>query len=298
MDNRRQSTRSTLRPNSLLFFRIGWGSSPFVEKGVINSSMTTWIQILASIVLLLLSRSCSSFPADQPQHIASPQDSLLSAAPREQPPDIVANYEYVTSLAQVRALGESVRKQLFPQLATASIQYKIFSSKEYFFEAQFSLRRRSKRTYSIKVSRHLFSQRCPLEAVRGILAHEFAHIDDYDQRSGLGIALLGTRMIFRRSREKYEKRTDIKGLLFAAEKNLHRQYAENLITYRQWLYKHLPPKKLVKKKRIYFTPKEIVLILERINASLHANKIHQLQKIWLSHPPRTIQDINKPIPSQ
>ncbi len=40
-----------------------------------------------------------------------------------------------------------------------------------------------------------------------------------------------------------------------------RGFGDELIVYRRWLYRNVPPEKVVKKERNYFTPDEIELLI-------------------------------------
>lgn len=149
---------------------------------------------------------------------------------------------------------KEVQEQYFPEIPH-EVKVKTFTSDDYFLQARPSLtsliRKNENRKYFIFLNTKLLDCPPPPEALEAILVHEFEHILDYTQWSGVKIALHGIKYETNfKNKVYYERATDKKVL----EKKLH----QGLAAYRLWVYQWLTPQDLAKKKAIYLTPEEIL----------------------------------------
>ena len=195
------------------------------------------------------------------------RDELIQKADFSQDNFRIANElkECTNSLneKQIETIFSQLINLYFPKLKNANIKINYFDDDAYFFAAGQGnvFKNRKKRNYTIRVSRSILNgKKCPppSNAVRSIIAHELFHIQDYYNKSFFGMIMLGSKYIpFRgRSRNKYERGTD--------ERVLEIGYAKsdvNLVNgikeYREWIYPMLNAKELKKKKKMYFTPKDV-----------------------------------------
>jgi hypothetical protein len=130
--------------------------------------------------------------------------------------------------------------------------------------------------YIILVNPQFFVKNAPENGIRSILAHELAHVLYYAERSRfelLGLIKLSSKDFA----QKFERGADLEAMA--------RGYGEGLIEYRKWLYQNIPPKNLEEKKRNYFSPEEIELMLEILKQSPKA-----LEK-WRKNVPRNQTEI-------
>ncbi len=177
-----------------------------------------------------------------------------------------------------RLLGEIIEKS-FPELDAGKIKVKAFRSRSNFFKARFSLTRyltfRSVRT-TVFVNPLVFERDAPEQGVRAILAHELAHALYYKEKNRL--ELLGLVSLIKDGfTAKFERRTDLAAI--------KRGWGEGLIAYREWLYKNVPPENLAAKKRDYFTPEELRVLIPAIERK------PELIKMLLKKVPRNLTDV-------
>ena len=66
-------------------------------------------------------------------------------------------------------------------------------------------------------------------ALISIMAHELKHLLDYKKSGFFKVSKLGLRMLFKKSRSKYERETD----LYVIKNG----FSNGLIQYREWIYK-------------------------------------------------------------
>lgn len=157
---------------------------------------------------------------------------------------------------KTKKIVDDIIEKSYPELDAKKISVKTFKSPSVFFKAQFSLSRfltfRGMRT-TIFVNPFIFERNAPEEGIQAILAHELGHALYYRERKH--IQLIGlVSLIDGGFTAKFERRTD----LIAIE----RGYGEGLIKYREWLYENVPPNNLAEKRRNYFTPEEIRLLMQ------------------------------------
>jgi hypothetical protein len=109
-----------------------------------------------------------------------------------------------------------------------------------------------KRTYVLKVNKRLYADSPGERGLRGILAHELTHLDEFAYSSTARLAGIGWDYLWSDDNPaviRWERATD--------ENALRLGHAEGLKDYRLWLYSKLTPERAAKKKRIYYTPEEI-----------------------------------------
>jgi hypothetical protein len=114
-----------------------------------------------------------------------------------------------------------------------------------------------KRVYVLKINPDLFNYPSPSEvALKAILAHELSHIVYYKKKNTLQLIMTAVQYVGSHSfQRKFERATD--------EEAFRRGYGPGLIEFREWLYSRIKNStQLKKKKKLYYTPDEIILWLE------------------------------------
>lgn len=186
-----------------------------------------------------------------------------------------------STLARTRELMTGVRNFSFPELNNTNIQIQLFASESDYFVTRLSVARflfGQRMAFIIKVNPKVFSEGAPEEGLRAILAHELGHILWLQQQKR--IKHLGLiRMATKNYTARFERRTDLLALA--------RGYGDGLASYRRWLYQHIPPHKLAKKQRNYFSPEEIVALQSELKQ--HPQKLSQ----WLKNPPLNLAQIKQ-----
>jgi hypothetical protein len=184
------------------------------------------------------------------------------------------------AIKQTRIIIDEVIKASYPELAKINIEVNAFNDDADYFRTIFSFNRflfGRKMQYVIRVNPRLFELAAPEAGIRAIIAHELAHVFDFQGKKR--VKLLGlVRLASRKSTARFERRTDLQAI--------SRGYGEGLKAYRLWLYQHVPAKKLAEKKRNYFSPEEI----DAIQAKLKANPSHL--NYWFRHVPLKLEDIS------
>ena len=177
-------------------------------------------------------------------------------------------------------LREIIEKS-YPELKNEKISVKIFQSDSNYFKSQFSFSRYlmfQKLNYTIFVNPEVYQRNAPETAVRAILAHELAHVLYYKRKNRL--ELLGLVSLTDNSfNAKFERKTDLEAIV--------RGYGEGLKMFREWLYQNVPAKNLEAKKRDYFSPNEIDLILELLQ------KKPEIINVWRKRVPRNLKEISE-----
>ncbi len=163
------------------------------------------------------------------------------------------------AVEKTRALVNEIVTKSYPEIKLEKIRIKTFKSNSNYFKARFSYTRFftfQKMRHLLYVNPSVFEKGAPGEGIRGIVAHELAHILYYTEKNRfelLGLASLASKSFT----TKFERRADLEAIA--------RGYGEGLIKYREWLYKNVPASKLDNKKRDYFTPEEIRLLIPALN---------------------------------
>ena len=78
---------------------------------------------------------------------------------------------------------------------------------------------------------------------------------------------------------KFERKADLEAIA--------RGYGEGLKQFREWLYQNVPQKELEEKKRDYFSPEEIDLIMKILKEK------PAMIDVWRKRVPRNLKEISK-----
>ncbi len=160
------------------------------------------------------------------------------------------------AVQETQKLVAEIVNDSFPQLKNAVIEVKTFESEADYFRSQFSFSRYltfQKMHYLIFVNPQVFQKNAPENGIRSIIAHELAHALYFKEHNRFELAgLVG--LSNKNYTAKFERRADLEAI--------SRGYGTGLKEYRAWLYQNIPSKKLAEKKRNYFSPAEIDLILD------------------------------------
>lgn len=189
-------------------------------------------------------------------------------------------------IKKVRRVVEEVRIASFPQLRNTEIEIKLFDSPSDYFQTRFTFTSflfGKRLRCLLLVNRKVFADGVPEDGLQAVIAHELGHALYYKSRNRLKLIGL-VRLVGKGFTARFERATDME--------TITRDYAEGLKSYRRWLYARIPANKLVEKKRNYFSPEEI----DAIQLKLHAQP--ELLKRWLSHPPRSLVEIERVMVSQ
>jgi hypothetical protein len=184
---------------------------------------------------------------------------------------------------RTRRIVEEIVNASFPELKNASITVKTFDSRADFFRARFSFARFltfRKLHYLIFVNSQVFKKNAPVNGIRAIIAHELAHVAYYRRHNRFELfGLMGLES--KSFTARFERGADLQAIM--------RGYGAGLKDYREWLYQNIPAKQITAKRRDYFSPAEIKLILEAIK-----NK-PELIDFWIKNVPRNLNEIQSAI---
>lgn len=118
--------------------------------------------------------------------------------------------------------------------------------------------------YRIGVNPLIFDLGISREALKGVLAHELTHTEDYFNGTTLRTIIpIGIKVMIPKARAKYERKTDTKVVM--------KGFGENLRSYRIWQYKHLTPDQLKRKKTEYLSPEEIEDLMQDLSNRVEDN---------------------------
>jgi hypothetical protein len=172
-----------------------------------------------------------------------------------------------------------VRDRSFPDLSNKAVRTRTFESEADYFRTRVSISR-----FLLMRPMHYFVEMNPRIIVAGppspgfcaILAHELVHIKGMSR--GNRVRLLGmVRLVSPGYTAKFERSADLEAI--------QRGYGEGLSAYREWVYQHIPPSALKRKRRNYFSPEEIAAILRLSEAD------PSLPAYWKKHVPLNLQQI-------
>ncbi len=177
-----------------------------------------------------------------------------------------------------KIIGEIVETS-YPELKKAKIEVKTFQSETNYFKSQISFSRFltfRKLHYIIYVNPEVFRRAAPADGIRAILAHELAHVFYYRRKNRF--ELLGLAgLINKNFTAKFERKTDLEAIA--------RGYGEGLKSFRRWLYQNIPPNAVAAKKRDYFSPEEIDLLLRILQEK------PAMIDVWRKRVPRNLREI-------
>ena len=186
---------------------------------------------------------CSAVPVLS--ETAAPREVFAFSAPAAQDASALTKIEKILSEVRVS----------YPELRDARISLKLFTSKSDFFRSQFSISRFftfRRFQYIIFVNEQVFNLNAPEDGIRAIVAHELAHVAYFKRHTRLGLfRLIG--LASRSYTARFERGADLQAI--------KRGFGEGLKSYREWLYQNIPAENVAEKKRNYFSPAEIDLIL-------------------------------------
>jgi integrase len=132
--------------------------------------------------------------------------------------------------------------------------------------------------YVILFNPEAIARQVPPDGLRAIVAHELAHIDYFHRRRRLGLVslILLLRAPFA---ARFERRADLEAIALG--------YGPGLESYRIWLYRNVPASKIEEKKRDYFSPEEIEVILRA------AQQNPQIMGVFSTCVPRDVAEIER-----
>lgn len=183
------------------------------------------------------------------------------------------------ALAEISGIVAKIVKGSYPELADAEINVKTFESQSDYFRSKFSVSRFltfRRLHYIIFVNPQVFEKNAPEDGVRAIIAHELAHAAYYKRHNRFElVGLIGLES--KSFTARFERGADLQAI--------KRGYGEGLKSYREWLYRNIPPEKIKAKKRDYFSPEEIDLIL----AAMKENS--EIINFWIKKVPCSASEI-------
>ena len=175
---------------------------------------------------------------------------------------------------RVRLITDEIIAASYPELRDTDIRIKLFRSESDYFRASFSFRRfffHKKMRYYVLANPKLVERQAPENGIRAIIAHELGHILYFKRRNR--IELLGLiRLLSQDFTIHFEKWADLQ--------TISRGYGAGLKEYREWLYLHIPAKKIAEKRRNYYSPEEIDHLASVLQK--HPEKLAD----WLKHVPK------------
>lgn len=166
-------------------------------------------------------------------------------------------------LQELRNISEkiitSTHKSLDNKVNNRKRKYRLkfysINKAQYFLESNFTIYRFLFGTpsYRIGVNPLLFEKSIPRDALEAIMAHELVHSEDYYNGSTIRTIIpIGFKVSNKRKRVQYERKTDLKTIMYG--------YGKGLISYKNFQYPLLDKEQLKRKKQEYLTPEEIELI--------------------------------------
>ena len=179
--------------------------------------------------------------------------ALAEARQTKLPSDQSADQK--SAIERTRKLVNEVRGRSYLEIAEAKIKIETFKSESNFFKARFSITRYltfRRLQIIIYVNPAVFDRNAPETALRAVIAHELAHALYYKRKNWF--QLLGlVRLTSGKFTREFERKADLMAI--------SRGYGEGLIEYRRWLYGNLPADKIDSKRRTYFSPEEIMMLI-------------------------------------
>jgi len=164
----------------------------------------------------------------------------------------------IKSHANIEIVKQNVEKLInthFKELKISQIKVEPFNSPLYFFETDIKLQQLLKlaknREYILRYNPKIFKQKDPISklALNGILIHELQHIYDYYKMNLWQLSMFYFKYLTIDSfKAKYERDTDYKAALRAKQ---------DLLKYKIWHNRQLPPSILAKKEKYYLSIKEV-----------------------------------------
>ena len=209
--------------------------------------------------------------------VAAQTPQTVVAAPTKSGVSTEAQKQF--AVKETSRLVAEIVKASYPELEDANIIVQTFRSSSDYFRARFSVSHfltfRRLRCI-IFVNPQVYEKAAPAGGIRAIIAHELAHAAYYRRRNRF--ELLGlVRLEAKSFTARFERGADLQAI--------KRGYGEGLKIYRAWLYQNIPPAKIAAKKRDYFSPEEIDLLLAAIRYK------PALMDFWIKKVPRNALEI-------
>ncbi len=199
------------------------------------------------------------------------------------PANAQTDFDESSAIKQTQNFVNEVVRKSFPEINLEKIKIKTFTSDSNFFKARFSYTRFftfQKMRYLLYVNPKVYNFNVPENALKAIIAHELAHILYYTERNRC--ELLGlVRLTSGGFTSDFERRTDLTAI--------ERGFGEGLMEYRRWLYRIIPESKIESKRKDYFSPEEIELILET------TKQRPEMFRVWRKKVPNNLYEIKKSI---
>ncbi|MEP7273190.1 MAG: hypothetical protein ABI882_16945 [Acidobacteriota bacterium] len=155
------------------------------------------------------------------------------------------------TIRRTRDLVDDVITTSYAELRDTAIQIKVFQGESDFFRTRFAVPQFMSvggMKYILFVNPRVFELKAPEAGLKAIIAHELAHILYFKQRNRVRHFNL-VRLESASFTAGFERRTDLEAI--------SRGFGDGLKEYRQWLYEHVPARKLAEKRSNYFSPEEI-----------------------------------------
>ncbi len=203
--------------------------------------------------------------------------------PASQQRNVSSNDNQKNVVAETTRIVAEIVEKSYPELRTARISVKTFHSRSDYYRSRFSFSRFltfRKLHFLIFVNPQVFEKNAPANGIRAIIAHELAHAAYYRRHNRFelfGLIALQSKSFTAR----FERGADLQAI--------KRGYGAGLKEYREWLYQNIPAKQIARKKRDYFSPEEIDLIVEAIK-----EKPAWIDS-WIKNVPRNLAEIEAAI---
>jgi hypothetical protein len=171
------------------------------------------------------------------------------------PAFVVCGTRATSDASAFARIVNNVRAASFPELKDADISIRDLKSDCVFLEARFTMTSyffNGRLRYMLYYNQKAARRDVPPEGLRAIVAHELAHIAFFQNQSRMGLAGL-IRLLSPSFNMRFERAADVKAISLG--------YGPGLQAYRAWLYQNVPRDRLNEKKRDYFSPDEIAVIL-------------------------------------
>jgi hypothetical protein len=145
-------------------------------------------------------------------------------------------------------------EEFFSSLRGTNISIVSFKSDAYYLATGIKkiFKNKRNREYTIRINEALFDCAPTDRAMKAILAHELVHIKDYVRKGTLGMLGFGVGYLI--APAKKERSTDYRVL--------KEGYVNGISEYREWIYPKLSVRDLKRKKKRYYTPEEIDVLVD------------------------------------
>lgn len=175
----------------------------------------------------------------------------------------------------------------YPELAGRSFALSVLDEHDVFFQSNFTLAAGTGAAqlssppplplaYAMQVNPRAFALGIDDEMLRGVLGHELAHSLDYQGRTAAQLLALAPLALFP-EQHAWERATD---LLAVA-----RGFGPGLLRYRAWQFRVLDDDAVAHKKRVYYGPTELALLMDV------KERCPALFRTFAAAPPATAREI-------